>query len=105
MALNATITSSNYDYTVTQTDPARVPRYRYVAGAWVLAGHVVTTTYRVRTLWTAATKAAIDAYISTYIPPSGAEASINPSVQNLIVGSWQLEIVVAVRTVAWEPAT
>ena len=103
MALNATITSSNYDYTVTQSDPSRVPRYSYIGGSWVLAGYVVTTTSRVRTLWTAATKAAIDAYIATYIPPTGAEASINPSVQNLIVGAWQLEIVVATKTITWEP--
>lgn len=103
MALNATITSSNYDYTATQADPSRVPRYTYSGGAWTLVGYVVTVTSRQRTLWTAATKGAIDAYIATYISPDGAEVSINPTPQNLIVGSWQLEIVVATKTITWEP--
>ena len=105
MALNSTLTAGNADYTETDKNVARARRDRYLDGKWTLIGHVVTTTTRKRTLWTAATNAACELYESTYTPPDGAQYSTRITPQNLTIGSWQLEITESKETVTWEAAT
>jgi hypothetical protein len=104
MALQSTLTDP--DYTETHKDPKRTPRYNVAGnGTWTLAGYVVTTSTQSRSIWTAATKEACDLYASTYTAPTGAAASINITPQNIIVGSWQLEITVTEDVVTWEAVT
>ena len=102
MALQSTLTTP--DYVAVSTDIDVTPRYNLVGGTWTLAGNVVTTTTRTRSLWTAATKAACEAYQTAYTPVAGVNAGFSLNIQNLVCDAWQLELTEAEVAVTFEAA-
>jgi hypothetical protein len=104
MALQTTLTTP--DYVAASTDIDVTPRYNIsTGGVWTFAGNVVTTTTRTRSLWTAATKAACEAYQAAYTPGAGVKASFSLDIQNLVCDAWQLELTETEVAVTFEAAT
>jgi hypothetical protein len=102
MALQTTLTTP--DYAATSTDIDVAPRYNISAGVWTFAGNVITTTTRTRSLWTAATKAACEAYQTAYTPGAGVKGSFSLDIQNLVCGAWQLELTETTVAATFEAA-
>jgi hypothetical protein len=86
------------------TDIDVTPRYNLVDETWTLAGNVITTTTRTRSLWTAATKAACEAYQTAYTPGAGVHASFSLDIQNKVCDAWQLELTETEVEVTFEAA-
>ncbi len=103
MALQSTLTTP--DYVAVSTDIDVTPRYNFVDGDWTLAGNVITTTTRTRSVWTAATKAACETYQTAYTPGTGVKASFSLNIQNQVCDAWQLELIEAEVAVTFEAAT
>jgi hypothetical protein len=102
MALQTTLTTP--DYVATSDDIDVSPRYNLVDGTWTFAGNVVTTTTRTRSVWTAATKAACEAYQTAYTPGTGVKAGFSLNIQNLVCDAWQLELTETEVAVTFEDA-
>jgi hypothetical protein len=102
MALQSELTTP--DYVAVSTDIDVAPRYNFVASVWTLAGNVITTTTRTRSVWTAATKAACETYQAAYTPGAGVKAGFSLNIQNLVCDAWQLELIETEVEVTFEAA-
>jgi hypothetical protein len=103
MALQTTLTTP--DYVATSDDIDVSPRFNLSgSGVWTFAGNIITTTTRTRSVWTAATKAACEAYQTAYTPGTGVKAGFSLNIQNLVCGAWQLELTETTVVVTFEDA-